>query len=398
MQYLNKKQWLKSLSLSVVVGLSACSSEDSSTSVNTKEYNSAVSSYSELVFSSYEKNLSDVILLKTAITNFKAQRDSTTFLKAREAWLETRESYGVTEAFRFYEGPIDDPENGVEGLLNAWPMEEGYVDYTVDANGAIIKQGLIYASDFDAKISQIDELNEQGGETNISSGYHAIEFILWGQDLNLDDGKAAFMTKSGQIISGQRPLSDFTVETYGDRRFAYLEAAVSNIITHLQYLKSSWSPGVDNYRQAFEAQDSKQSIARIFRGLQVLSSVELSGERMVVALSLHDQEDEHSCFSDNTHRDMVQGAKGMYDVVFQDNNQGLASLLSSQDSATLLELMDETQDAVEAIQAPFDYEISLENTEGNARVQRAVDALRAQGTMIKTLVSKLDLPQVVVQD
>jgi putative iron-regulated protein len=42
-----------------------------------------------------------------------------------------------------------------------------------------------------------------------------------------------------------------------------------------------------------------------------LSYGELAGERMNIALTTDSQEDEHSCFSDNTHRDIFLNAKGV---------------------------------------------------------------------------------------
>ena len=38
---------------------------------------------------------------------------------------------------------------------------------------------------------------------------------------------------------------------------------------------------------------------------------ELAGERMNIALLTNSQEDEHSCFSDNTHRDIFLNAEGI---------------------------------------------------------------------------------------
>ena len=96
---------------------------------------------------------------------------------AKRAWLNARDDYGPTEAYRFYGGPIDNDDDGPEGQLNAWPMDEGYVDY-VEARRTAGSINMV------AEYPQITtelliELNEAGGETNVSTGWHAIEFLLW---------------------------------------------------------------------------------------------------------------------------------------------------------------------------------------------------------------------------
>ena len=47
--------------------------------------------------------------------------------------------------------------------------------------------------------------NEEGGETNISTGWHAIEFLLWGQDLSATG-------------PGARPATDYTTAPNAERR------------------------------------------------------------------------------------------------------------------------------------------------------------------------------------
>ena len=114
---------------------------------------------------------------------------------AKEAWLTARDEYGPTEAFRFYGGPIDNEETGVEGLVNAWPLDEAYIDYVDgDPEAGIVNNPDEHPTiDADALVAA----NEQGGEANVSTGWHAIEFLLWGQDLSADG-------------PGARPVEDYT--------------------------------------------------------------------------------------------------------------------------------------------------------------------------------------------
>jgi len=188
--------------------------------------------YAEGVSASYEASLETATAMDVAIDAFVADPTDESLEAAKESWLGARESYGLTEAFRFYGGPIDNEENGPEGLINAWPLDEAYVDY-VDGDEAagIVNDPDTYPT-IDAEL--LTSLNEQGGEANISTGWHAIEFLLWGQDLS-DDGP------------GERPVSDYTTADNADRRATYLTVASDLLLEHLTGLVEAWAPDAENF-------------------------------------------------------------------------------------------------------------------------------------------------------
>ena len=128
-----------------------------------------VQHYSTLVYANYSDVLTATQRMQKAINAFLAKPSQATQDAARQAWLDAREFYGQTEAFRFYDGPIDN-EDGPEGQINAWPMDESYVDY-VEGDA---KSGLINNRKEAITKERLAELNEHDGEENISTGWHAI--------------------------------------------------------------------------------------------------------------------------------------------------------------------------------------------------------------------------------
>ena len=143
---------------------------------------SIVETYAAGAHASYNRSLTSAKTLDAAIDRFIAEPSQVRLDAAKRAWLLARDDYGVTEIYRFYEGPIDNETDGPEGLINAWPLDESYIDYVEGDMGA----GIINKPDefptIDADL--IISLNEEGGEENVSTGWHAIEFLLWGQDMN----------------------------------------------------------------------------------------------------------------------------------------------------------------------------------------------------------------------
>lgn len=398
-----KSKILITLSTAALIACSDDASTDTDTgsaTLNHEKAPAALMDYAKLVSATYEQTLKDAQALQTAILAFTAAPSESTLQSAQEAWLASRESYGQSEVFRFYEGPIDNETDGPEGQLNAWPLDEAYIDYVKHADHNM-NMGLIADADFAITAESLKSKNEDGGEANIATGYHAIEFLLWGQDLNLNSqGEAAYI-EDGKVISGQRPVTDYTTDSLATRRITYLETVTEILIEDLEFVAGQWAASQDNYRQEFEALSASEAFSHILTGMGFLAKGELSGERMLVALTNHDQEDEHSCFSDNTHRDIVTNFMGIYNVYFGSygnfTGTGIREILTSDLQTTADSAFENAKDALEAIEAPFDLEISATNVEGNARVQAGIDALGDVADEIVKIAKAMNISNLTVE-
>lgn len=357
--------------------VTSCKDDDSGNSGVSKA--AVVENYAAIVYQNYQDALDDAEELKTAINAFTANPTQEGFDTAKAKWKASRESYGTTEAFRFANGPIDD-DNGPEGLLNAWPLDENFIDYVED-NNSVIYGGIINSPDVYPDITKevLEGLNEEGGEKNISVGYHAIEFLLWGQDL----------TAPSALIPGQRPYTDFVdggTAINQDRRRAYLNVCADLLMDNLTYLVDLWAPG-GSYRATFLGLDKDVALQNIYLGITTLALTELPVERMSVALSNADQEDEHSCFSDNTHRDIALNLQGIINVYHGTygsiSGPSLADLVSKANIAFYESTETAITDAVSDVAAmyiPFDYAISGgENSTEGQKVTTAVNQLLELG-------------------
>lgn len=396
----------------------SCSSDDSGSSSVDKyatDKKNVMETYANIVYASYEDSYNTAKDLQTAINAFVDNPDATTHKAAKDAWLAAREPYGQTEAYRFANGPIDD-EDGPEGSLNAWPLDEAHIDYvqagTGDDEGNTINL-INNTTDFPSITEQILlDQNENPGEKNIAIGYHAIEFLLWGQDLNA----------GGDFSNaGARSHTDFVTDGSGtndnqQRRGEYLKLASSILIGHLEEMVNEWAPNADNYRSEFLAQSPNTALKDVLSGIGILSKSELATERIFVALdnssaSVSGQEDEHSCFSDNTHRDIITNAMGIQNVYlgeytrvdgskvegfsFEDLMEKINASLNTEMKAALAESMT----GVNAIPTPFDEYLTKENVGGTGPIMTSVTKLQAQGDKIAEVAKAIgftistDLPE-----
>jgi putative iron-regulated protein len=380
------------LSSATLIGLPAHAATPaaSASSAAAVDANAVAGHYAELVYANYSDTLAAATDMQAAIAAFVKAPTAEGLEKARQAWRDAREFYGQTEAFRFYGGPIDD-ENGPEGQINAWPLDEAYVDYVEGKPAA----GMVNDPKVEITRAALIEANERGGEENISAGWHAIEFLLWGQD----------MSETGP---GNRSFEDYVADknAHAARRAQYITVATSLLIDDLTSMAKAWAPKAQNYRAEFE-KGGQESVRKMIVGLGSLSRGELSGERMEVALNSQDQEDEHSCFSDNTHRDVVTNAQGIQNVWLGQYQQrdgkkltgpGLRDLVAAKDAALATRVSEQVAKSVgsaESIPAPFDQAI-VKGSAGRPAIESTVASLVAQSKLLVEAASAVGITKLTL--
>ena len=338
----------------------------------------AVFTYAGIVRHSYRESLDLTRKMDAAVDAFLAAPGEDTLQAAKDAWTAARVVYGQTETYRFYDGPIDGPE-GPEGQINAWPMDEAYVDYVEgDPNAGIINNTTLYPKlDTDLIVG----LNEEGGEANIATGYHAVEFLLWGQDLSADG-------------PGNRSFKDYVVGSDApnvERRRRYLAMVSDLLVEDLASVARQWAPVRGEYGRSFVSAPAIESLAKMWTGVVFMAADELSSERMFVAYDTRDQEDEHSCFSDTTHNDIVANAQGVLNVYYgtwgEFDGTGLHEVLMAVDAELAGRIDAQLQVAMAAVRAvpqPFDRVLSAD--EGSIErilLISAITELQAAGSLLQ---------------
>jgi putative iron-regulated protein len=323
--------------------------------------------------------------------------------------------YMQTEGFRFGNKIVDD----WEGRINTWPLDEGLIDYVSTDYGNESPTNDLYVANVIASTSikiageQIDtskitkelladKLQEAGGvESNVATGYHAIEFLLWGQDLN-GTGPGA----------GNRPATDYDVKNctggHCDRRAQYMQVATDLLVDDLAWMVDQWKPD-GAARKAVMADGGKAGLTALFKGLGSLSYGEMAGERMKLGLLIHDPEEEHDCFSDNTHNSLYYDAVGIKNLYLASYKRTDGTVVSGPSASDLVRAkspqtdkatraaIDATIERMGAIVKRaeagehYDQLIGEGNEKGNAIVEAAIEALIAQSKEFERGIAVLDL-------
>ena len=422
----------KTILSTIIAGAVLAFSVPSQAAVSQSDKLATLSTYASIASVNYSDAVKDAKALQVAISAFTAKPTSESLQAAKDAWLVSRESYGTTEIFRLSNGPIDAEDGwvaetygGVEGELNSWPLDENMIDYTIDANnkrtsGNIIDtKGLFTPGGEDVTAVDVTtitpavlgDLNTNGGDANVAAGYHAIEFMLWGQDQDYNN-MIEDAISNGAMTAGQRPLSDFTTDKLAKRRLDYLNAVAAKMVEDLSVVSSAWEDNVSGDKGLYRAalldkltgeQKSKNiepatSLKQIFAGVGVFSKSELANERIAVAVLTPSEEDEHSCFSDNTHRDIALNYQGIKNVLlgeYKGKKVGPAFIdnVSDEEQAEIAKLMADIEMRIAKINTlatttmHFDYQIRPENEESVQNIVTLKNQLRRLGDQM-VIVSK----------
>ena len=368
--------------LSICLLIVSCKTTDKDITPVTQR--DVVLNYATIVQASYADAISGATTLKTTIDAFVKAPTAAGLVACQKAWIDARPAYLQTEAYRFYGGPIDASPDELEGEINSWPLDEVYIDYVEgDAKSGMVNDLISYP-----KITKevIFTENGSGGETDVRVGYHAIEFLLWGQDLYADS-------------PGKRAFTDYTTAKNATRRATYLQVVTDALIESLKKVSVQWETTGKYYIEFTKVGNEGKSLTNALLGLGKLTKGELSGERMTVATASADQEDEHSCFSDNTHNDFIYDELGIYNVYIGRykktdgsviDGAGFDDLVKAKNAtvntATITKL-DAATTAIAAIPKPFDQAILKSKT----TIQTAVLALRGQADQLVLAAKELGI-------
>lgn len=297
-----------------------------------------VISYANMAHAAYKDSLETAKKLQTAVNTFVATPTQANLDAAKAAYKAARQPYSQTEIFRFDEGFVTANDkraiNSIdswEGQINAWPLDEALIDYVSDdyegeynSQENIINSDSITVGSTKQDTSTITpellaDMNEIGGsEANVTTGYHAIEFMLWGQDTNgVKEGAGNrpvtdYVTEAGQCTSGDTVNEDASI---CERRGEFLKAATQLLVDDLTAMEAQWQPDTENtLRSDLMARKYDNGLRQIMYQMGSLALGELASERMQVAFVTGSTEDEHECFSDLTHLSYANNARGIQNV------------------------------------------------------------------------------------
>jgi putative iron-regulated protein len=345
------------------------------------EIRPVLQNYANIVFANYEDSVEQAEGLNAAIDSFLSGPAAGNLVQTKAAYHAARAPFTLTEAYRFYGGPVDDSWAG----LNAWRMDPEFVDYTeLSGQSGIINDPDTFPT-IDADLLTGLNATEETPK-GITTGYHVIAFLLWGEDLNTTDSQQF----------GSRAHTDYTDALHADRRSQYLRVTGQLVVEDLQDLADAW--GEDgSFREEFVSQEPYVGIAKIMVGMRTLAEVELANRLCdrgydwdpMSGAKLY----ELSPFTDRTLVDLeaaVQGMKNVYTGEYEDiAGRGIDKLVFDKDpdlDDSVKAQFDKVFEKIDAV--PEDFEISVKLDENT---REAIDDVRDQLRKLDELLGEVAL-------
>lgn len=345
-----------------------------------------VANYAALVHESYAAAHAGAVAMQGAIAKLLADPSQATLDAARAAWLSARPAYMLTEPFLFYAGPVDAPGGPVK-RLDSWPVNEAFLDY-VEGDP---QSGIVNDPSIELSRANIVRLDQAAAPSDVTTGWHAIEFLLWGQDLSAAG-------------PGTRPWTDYVAGVgNNDRRREYLRIVTQLLVNDLSTLVAAWAPDMNNYRASILAMDQRNAIGRAFNGMAVLAGYELGLRRISAGLFAPAGEYEQSRFSDNTLGDHVADLRGIRNVYFgkASGGEGLGfdTLVAALDPALndrVIAAFEAAERSIAALDTPYDGILaSPPGSAARAEAQAAVTALKDLAAALRAAGNRLGVLVVV---
>jgi len=399
---MNQRYLIFAIVASLVSIIAACGGSSRDSSVDREAIKT---NYVDMAYAAYTDSLTTATALQSSIDTFIADPTDANLASAKAAYKQARIPYQQSEIMRWDTAITVNADLGGnggpssvddwEGQVNAWPLDENHIVEIIQ-------------SDVDITIALLLAQNgADDNEANVTTGVHAIEFMLWGEDTNgVNPG------------AGERPATDFAndgscVDAYCARRASYLKAAADLLVADLTEMQSEWQPESKTAQGtlAYNFLNSDTALDYILGSMRAMATDELASARMSSGLELGDPEEEHDCFSDLSHVAIYYNFQGVRNAFYGHygdvSGPSLADLIQERDLVTFT-LLDQAFDDIEQKMAQilelgerdtnpirFD-QIIGQSANGSERLlaESAVDELIALDTQFNAVKELLSLTEI----
>ena len=195
---------------------------------------------------------------------------------SKQAWLNAHSAYELTTLHRYYATQLMGEQDSLALMqlqyqINHWPIVPGYIDY-VDGYP---DSGIVH--DINVNLDA-DSLREQHGSFDVSEvtlGFHAIEFLLWGYDADsvarpATDFDAVLELTPKEIESG------YTLEQLSNnRRRLFLTVVADTLVKDFLAVQSLWLAEKPSISQRIESISGTELIVILADSMSAMLTQEL---------------------------------------------------------------------------------------------------------------------------
>lgn len=289
-----------------------------------KSVERAMANYADMAWESHFDAGADADALAQSVVDFTANPDAQSFNFIQVQWGVARESWGFMEGFNIPDGPLQESHR----YINASNLDRSYIDFVSNDLSA----GLVNDVDGYPSLTKmlLVDLHQIEGNDKVTTGFHAIEFLLWGEDYDAES-------------DGKRDWRNFLDNGEGtaqnqDRRLAYLTFATELLVEDIKGARNEWREDEGEYRSQFLAMEQNEQVRLVLTGMYRLGQ-DMENRRLELPLMQMDIHADDSTFSDLSNDDLYYGANALQGIYLGRYDEDLIDDQTPEDGPGLHELV-----------------------------------------------------------
>ena len=218
----------------------------------------------------------EIEMFQSSIGMLTGQANNENLSLSKQAWLDAHSAYEITTLHRYFATQLLGEQGSlalmqIQYQINHWPIIPGYIDYV---NG-YPDSGIVH--DINVNLD-VDSLREQHGTFDISEvtlGFHVIEFLLWGYDTDSGPRPAADFDAVLELTSEQTESGYSLDQLSNNRRRLFLSVAIDTLVEDFRALQSLWLAKEPSIRREIESTSETELIVILADSMSAMLTEEL---------------------------------------------------------------------------------------------------------------------------
>ena len=224
----------------------------------------------------FKKVAIEIDKLQLSIITLINQTNSKNLSLSRQAWQDAHSAYELTTLHRYFATQLLDEHNNLalvqlQYQVNHWPIVPGYIDY-VDGYP---DSGIIFDINVNLENGSLRDQHGSFDESEVTLGFHVIEFLLWGDSTHLNT-RPANDYRGIKELSAEEIEQGYTLKQLShNRRRLFLTVVTDILVEDFRALQTLWIAQAPGIRQRIESTSGPQLIFILADSMSAMLTEEL---------------------------------------------------------------------------------------------------------------------------
>ena len=269
----------------------------------------------------------EIEMLQSSIVMLTGQATNENLSLSKKTWLDAHSAYELTTLHRYFAMQLLEEQNSlalmqIQYQINHWPIIPGYIDYV---NG-YPDSGIVHDINVNLDVSSLREQHGTFDVSEVTLGFHVIEFLLWGDD-NDAVPRPADEFDAVLELTPKETESGYSLEQLSNnRRRVFLSIATDTLVKDFQALQSLWLSEEPSIRRGIESKSVTEIILILADSMSAMLTEELLLRSLYPMLNGNFAESIQSPYSRSTQNAVSSQLSGLERLLLERQTESGATL------------------------------------------------------------------------